>query len=250
MEQTNVTQIRQYFQAETSLLRLERQAAAAEAALNQARYDFRQARQAQVLYSGSFKSFLDQLTGKREAAETALLRAVKTAEAALASAQREKEWADRELPNARLRLDALSQWETLPENTDEESKNLWFRLEAQYCTEVLLPLLEGNLADLEELRRMISGANAGKIYSYGEQAEIQTAPEESAKICAPYLLRLRAAAQILGFSLPRISYFEDPTGFLNAAAAAHNRRDRLNEAMDQAEAVLRALPPLQAQLEE
>lgn len=248
MEHTLLTQIQARYDLEIDLLRLRRQRTENDAALRQAKYDLREAQQEQTLYSGSFKSFRDKLTGRKEAAENALRHAVQKAEANLASAQRKKEILDTQLPELENTLAFTPDWNALRERSDGVALQEWLRLEAAYCIEALLPLLKKNHTALTEQRNMISGANVGKVYSFEEQAQIGSAPEKAGEICKPYILRLRSALEGLEIPFTRCTYFDDPTAFVNSVIAQHNRRDRLNEAINQVAAVQRLIPKLQKQL--
>lgn len=243
MDNRNLIQDR--FQAETSLLRLERQQDETEAALRQAKFDLREAKAAQAEYSGSFKSFRDKLTGKREETETALRHTVQKAEADLTAAQQQKELLRKQLSQLKAQLKTLPDWESFNDGSRE-----WYRLEALYCIEAVLPLLERSHTDLLELRKMMGGANPGKIYTHAEIGQIGTDPIHSAANCASCLTRLKAAAEALALDFPGCDYFEAPAGFLNTPAAVHNRRDKLNEAIDQVQMLLNRLPKLQKQIAE
>ena len=107
MRDTILTQIQDRFRLETHLLRLEHQTAENEAALRQAKYDLREANAAEVEYGGSFRAFRDKLTGKKEAAETALRHNVQNAEAALASARQTAKRLALQSEEVRSRLEKL-----------------------------------------------------------------------------------------------------------------------------------------------
>ena len=230
------------FQLEIDLLRLERQRAGNEAALRQAKFDLREAKAAEAEYRGSFKSFRDKLTGKREATETALRHAIQKAEADLASAQRQKEAADIRLAELQSELAALPEWSSLNDGSAD-----WHRLEAMYCMEVLSPMLAASHELLMQRRNQFNGANAGQIKSAGELSAIYSAPETAGEACRPYLLRLKAALEALGISFEIPAYFDGPTAFLSSATK-FTRMDRINTAIVQTESLQRLLSKLQKEL--
>lgn len=240
MDNRNLIQDR--FRLETDLLRLERQAEENKAALRQAKFDLREAKVAEAEYRGSFRSFKDKLTGKREETETALRHAVQKAEADLAAAQRQKEVLDTQLSGLREQLAQLPEWEAL-----NNGSPLWYRLEALYCTEVLSPMLEANHELLIQRRNQFNGSNAGQVKTWQTLAEIYTAPEAAGEACRPYLLRLKAALDALDISFELPAYLEAPTLFLSSATQ-YTRMDRVNEAILQIEALQRLIPKLQKQL--
>lgn len=231
------------FRLETDLLRLEQQIEEAKAALRLAKFDLREAKVAETEYRGSFKAFRDKLKGHREEAETALRHAVQKAEADLLSAQRQKEVLEAQLSQLKEQLAQLPGWESLNDGSE-----LWNRLEARYCMEVLGPLLEANHDLLIQRRNQFNGSYAGELKTRETLAEIYTAPEAAGEACKPYLLRLKAALEKLGIPLELGSYFEAPTAFLSSATK-YTRMDRINEAIGQVEKLQQALPKLQKQLE-
>lgn len=249
MENTILTQIQDRFRLDISLLRLQRQIRENEAALRQAKFDLRTAQQELTLYEGSFRSFLDRISGRQEARETSLRHAAQKAEANLASAQRKKEILNAQLPELEKKRASAPDWNSLRQQTDTAALKEWLRLESLFCMEALLPLLEENHTALMELRNMMSGANVGKVYTFAEQAQIGSAPESTGQSCKPYILRLKAALAELDIPFVPCTYFDNPTAFVISAAAVHNRRDRLNKALGQVEAVQKLLPKLMKQLE-
>jgi len=237
-----MSQIQDRFQLEIGLLRLERQVEEAKAALRQAKFDLREAKVTQSEYAGSFKSFRDKLKGQREETETALRHAVQKAETDLASAQRQNEQLDAQLSQLKEQSAALPDWDSLNDGSEE-----WHRLEARYCAEVLVPLLEATRELLLERRNQFNGTNAGQLKARYELAEIYSAPEAAGEACKPYLLRLKAALDKLGIALELGSYFDAPTSFLSQATK-YTRMDRINRAISQTEALQRQMSNLQKEL--
>ena len=248
MRDTILTQIQDRFRLETHLLRLEHQTAENEAALRQAKYDLREANAAEVEYGGSFRAFRDKLTGKKEAAETALRHDVQKAEAALASATQTAKRLALQSEEVRSRLEKLPSRAELKAQAEGEAQSLWHRLDALYCTEALLPLLEANRILLTDRRNQFNGSNLG-IKSHQALAEIYSAPEAAGEACRPYIRRLKAALDALDIPFPVHDYWENPTAFLSSVTQ-YTRMDRINTALAQVEAVEKQLPKLQKQLEE
>lgn len=236
--------IRQHFDLQISLLRLDRQMAEAENALRQAKYNLREAKVVQAEYGGSFKRFRDKLAGKREETETALRHAVEKAEATLASAQQEKTRLESRVAEVTSALSDLSPWDSLKDGSRE-----WFRLEALYCTEVLAPMLETTKELLTERRNQFNGSNAGQIKTRQDLADIYSAPEAAGEACKTLLLRLKDALDGLEIPFEITGYFEAPTAFLSSATK-FSRMDRINTAISQTEALQRLLRQLQPQLSE
>lgn len=170
-----IAQLQNRCHLETSALRLERRSKEIKEALKQARFQKRACDEKLLLYDGSFRKFLDRLSGKQ---------------------------------------------------------------------------LEENHTALMELRRLMRGDRAGEILSIAEQQEIYAAPDRRGEACKPLLLRLKADLTGLGIFFEPGGYFESPTAFIVSAAAAHNRLDRVNQALDQVEDTQRQLRRLKEQLEE
>ena len=227
--------LKERFDLDIALLRMKRKKDEADAALRQAKFDLREAQQAQVLYDSSFRHFLDKFTGKQEARETALRHSVQRSDAALAAAVRTVSDTEEKILQLEQSLSLLSSWDTLKTS---DTAVLWYRLEALYCAEAVLPLLEISHHLLLERRNQANGSNAGQFKTHYELAEIYTAPEAAGNDCKPYILRLSTALAALDIRLPEHTYFLDPAAFLNTATK-YTRFDRLNEAIAQTEALIR-----------
>lgn len=243
MENTKL--LKERFNSEISLLQLRKKKTTVDTALRQAKYDLRQAQKAQVLYGSSFSAFLDKLTGKQEDKETSLRHAVQRAEADLAAAKHSILSTEEQIAQLEQILAVLPQWDTLK---TAETESLWYRFDALLCAQILLPLLEINHRLLLERRSQANGSNAGQLKTVSELADVYSAPEKAGEDCKPYLARLETALAALGLQLPDCGYFRDPAAFLNSATK-YTRFDRLNDAIDQTEALLRSIAALQQQLE-
>ena len=235
--------IQQRFDLDFALLQATRRKAQTQAALRQAKYDLREAQIAQTEYSGSFKSFRDKLTGKREATETQLRHDVQRAETALVTAQQELDNVNQKLPRLEDALSQLPAWESLK----PQDEPLWQRLEARYCIEVLIPLLEITHQLLTERRAQFNGTYAGQLKSLQDLADIYSAPEAAAEGCKPYLLRLESALAFLEIPFSLGSFFINPTVFLSEATK-FTQMDRINTAIGQTEKLQRLLSQLQKDL--
>lgn len=231
------------FDLEFSLLQTQLRKTAAKTALKQAKFDLREAQITQAEYGGSFKSFRDKLTGKREAAETQLRHTVQRAEATLATTQQELDNATQKLPQLEETLSQLPAWESLK----SQDESLWHRLEARYCIEALIPLLEITHQLLTERRAQFNGTYAGQLKSLQDLADIYSAPEAAGEGCKPYLLRLESALAFLDIPFSLGSFFNNPTAFLSEATQ-YTRMDRINTALGQAEKLQRLLFQLQKDL--
>ena len=235
--------IQKRFDCDLALLRANRKQAQAQAALRQAKFDLREAKAAQLEYGGSFRSFRDKLTGKKEESETRLRHAVEKAEAEASNAQRNLDAAEEEIQNLEVALSQIPSWESLK---TEENETLWCQLEARYCTEWLIPHLEITHQLLLERRAQFNGTNAGQIKTLGELADIYSAPEAAAEDCVPYIRRLQTALNFLGADFPEFAFFDAPTAFLSSATQ-YTRMDRINTAIAQAEKLQRLLSQMQQQ---
>lgn len=218
-----------YFETETSLLRLQRREAEVTEALKQAKFDLRGADDTLLCYEGSVRSFLDKLSGTRAEKAEALRREVRKAEAALASLQREQDSLRRQQEELTGILETLPSSEALRAEAEQE----WAALEAGYCAEALIPLLEENHKALLEYRSMIR--REYPLLSAERQQEIAAEPNVRAEKCVPYLLRLKKAQDILEQPFDLGAYYCAPVAYLAGVAAHHNQLDRINHALDQVE---------------
>lgn len=223
------------YELETGLLRLSGRREEIRKALKQAKYDLRQAQQEQTLYGGSFRGFLDRISGKQEEKQEALRRAVNAAQSVLESLEREKESLSAQERQLETERSSLPDAATLRDRALEQpdSAQRWAALEAKYCAEALRPLLEKTEAALEDYRALLRGQRSGEIISHEERHEIGTAYIGWTNQCLPLLQRLKQAADILKQPVEIGRYFENPSGFLASAAARHNQLDRMNEALAQ-----------------
>ena len=242
MEQPELLQT--CFDLKLSLLRANHKLAQSKAALKLAKYNLREAKFAQLNYNGSFKSFRDKFTGKREESETTLRHAVQIAESEQTSAQCAVEALEKEIPELEKTISQLPSWETL-RNTENEF--LWCRLESLFCIESLIPLAETTHQLLLMRRNQFNGTYAGDIKSLQELSDIYSAPEAAGEACKPLLAQLQNALDFLDISFLIGAFFNNPTAFLSEATQ-YTRMDRINTAIVQTEELQRSLYKLQKEL--
>lgn len=246
MDNGTLQQLRQRYALENTLLRLERRHPVLTETIKQAKYTCRDREEKLLTYQGSLRSFLDKLSGKREDRVEALTREVYQAKAALTALIREKERLDQEQISVREGLSALPSLDVLREEAARETdtEREWAKLEACYCAEKLIPLLEENHKALLECRSLMQG-NHPEILSAEEQQRIHAEPNVWGEQCSPVLARLKAALELLEIPFEIGIYYRAPTAFIVAAAARHNRMDRVNQALDQVLAAQKQVNRLQ-----
>jgi hypothetical protein len=251
MAEELVSRIRSYYELEAALPEAERAAAEAEATLRQAMFDLRAAQEEEWTYSGSFRSLKDRFTGKKEEREATLRSAVQRAESALAHARRERDRANQDREKIAAELDRLPSREALEQMAREhpETEAEYHRLEARYCAAVLMPLLDENHRDLTACGKLLRGEYLASFGDPEAPARVEAAPGVSGRKCAGYLRRLRSALERLDMSLEEAPFFDDPAAYIVAAAARHNRLDRCRDALEQNEAMQRAIRRLKSRLE-
>ncbi len=245
MESTIRNQIQDRFRLETSQLRLRRQWEANEAALRQAKYEQREAKVWAAEYQGSFQSFRDRISGKKERQETLFRHNIAEAEQNLTTAQRERSRLEEEIPETEAGLGALPGLEELRAQAWGEDLKEFCRLEVLYCIEAVEPLLAANLGAIEAYRRRKDVA----FKTWEETAELETDPGKAGEACKPYIRRITAALEGLGIPFGPWSYYENPAAFILSAAAEHNRWERTIQARDQIHKLQRELYQLRKQLE-
>ena len=226
-------QLSQRYALETLLLRLKRAQTATAEDIKQAKYDIRNKTEDLLNYEGSLRGFLDKFSGKREEKLDSLRQAQSREESRLASLLREQETLIQKRAGAESALASLPPLEVLREADEEE----WAILEARYCAEALLPLLEETEKALLEYRELMQRSRPEAL-SLTAQQEIYTAPNAWGEKCRPLIERLRAALAFQKISLAPGGFFESPTAYLVTVAAKHNRFDRVNQALDQTQTLL------------
>lgn len=221
------------YEVEAELLQLEEQEKSCSQVLRQAKYDLRQAEEDKLLYEGSLRSFLDKFSGKQAERLEALTREVSHRKAALADAQQQKE----RLTQKRAALEAeekeLPPFTAFDNPEDPEIRLRWAALEQSFCIKALLPLLEKTGEALLEYRKTLQGNRPGEILTQEQIQWIYKEPEIRAEKCRPYLDRLEKAGKVLGQEPEPGAYLQSPESYLVSPAAIHNRRDRVNQAIDQ-----------------
>lgn len=248
MENVKLQQLRQLYALETALLQLE----ALTERIKEAKWSQRSHAEKVLTYEGSFRAFLDKFSGKREDRAEELRRELRRAETALRALLREQEALKQEQDRISKERSALPSLETLQKEIaqDPSAAKEGARLEAQYCAQVLIPMLEENHRALLELRRLMGGGRAGEIISIEEQQAIHAGPNIWGEKCVPLLQRLKSALEIQDIPFEIGSYYRAPTSFIVSAAAVHNRRDRVNQAMDQVLAAKKQIAAILAECSE
>ena len=208
------------YELETAIFRSTSRKAELKEAVAQGKYALREAKIAQVEYSG-IRAFLDKLSGKYADQAEVLSREVRKAEAQLSALEQQLKAETQKLSALQEQRAALPPLEQL---RTPEANEIWAPLEIRLCAEILSPLLTRLNDDLTEYRKMLRGEFP--MLSVSQQQTIATAPIAAAERCQPLLQRLEAA----GAELEPGDFFRGPAGFL-AAAARHNQ---LNQAAESA----------------
>jgi len=227
--------IAEYFRLEEALLAAERRGEALTEELKLARCHVRQYADQKLQYEGSLRSFLDRLKGRQEQRQENLDRQLRHAEGELASLTREKEALTRKQTGLREALSALPNRDALRDQamTDPETGKTFAAMEARSLCRRLQPLLAEAEQALLEYRKTMRGSRAGEILSYEELHAYGTAPNEWGRKCAALLEWLKEDLEFLDVPFTVGPWFSNPEGYVAAAAAKHNRLDRLNDALDQ-----------------
>lgn len=230
----------EYYEAQTSLLRLERQIKKSKEAVKQAKYDLRTAEEMLLNYRSGVRALLDRLSGRRMEKEETLASQIRHAGSTLELLLQEQERLMQQKREWEEKQNAFPTLNQLRQSTDEKQ---WAVLESKYCAEVLDPLLMENHRALLEYRSLMQGQYP--VLSSQRQQEIYAEPDSRAKQCAPYLYRLKEALDILEIPFSIGSYYESPITYLVNVVSDHNRRDRVNQALEQVEKIQRLLKELQ-----
>ena len=210
------------YELETAIFRSTARKAELKEAVAQGKYALREAKIAQVEYSG-IRAFLDKLSGKYADQAEVFSREVRKAEAELSTLEQQLKAETQKLSALQEQRAALPPLEQL---RTPEAKEIWAPLEIRLCAEILSPLLTRLNDDLTEYRKMLRGEFP--MLSVSQQQDIATAPIAAAERCQPLLQRLEAA----GAELEPWDFFQHPAGFL-AAAARHNQLNQAAQAAAQ-----------------
>lgn len=229
--------LERYYELQTILLRLQRRRTELADELKEAKYDLRSRDDLLLNYQGSLRSLLDKFSGKQAEKLEALRGHVRRAEAQLAALQREQSELEERLARTQEEMKGLPDVEDLRRSMEDRE---WALPEAKFCAGALAPLLEENRKALLEYRSLMQGSHP-EILSPQRQQEIYAEPNVWAEQCLPYLRRLKQALEILEIPFEMGSYYEAPTAYLVNVAAMHNRRDRVNQALSQVEAIQKIL---------
>ena len=209
---------------ETEILHWEQQLEALDADLRLAKQELRTATMALVEYESSLRAFWNKLTGKHADTLEQLSREKRFAQANQEQLHRQLEEAKTRLETLKIRQAGLPSWQSLREG---DNPARWAQLEASLCALTLLPQLDRMDEALIEYRKMLRGEIP--MLSIGEQQRISTAPIRAAEKQKDVLCRLEKALEILESQEKIPEFFQNPAGFL-AAAARHNQLERAAEA--------------------
>ena len=210
------------YELETAIFRSTSRKAELKEAVAQGKYALREAKIAQVEYSG-IRAFLDKLSGKYADQAEVFSREVRKAEAELSTLEQQLKAETHKLSALQEQRAALPPLEQL---RTPEANEIWAPLEVRLCAETLSPLLTQLGDALTEYRKMLRGEFP--MLSVSQQQAIATAPIAAAERCQPLLQRLEAA----GADPESGDFFQHPAGFL-AAAARHNQLNQAAQAAAQ-----------------
>lgn len=251
MESTIITQIRERFRLETESLLTEQQLKNLTEDVRMENYLLRERKVARVEYDGSMKKMLDTFRGKKTERIEELDRAIRQSEANLQSRQRQLECEKRRMAELETRISNLPDRRILREQAagNPEAEREYARQTALFCAFCLEPMLKDCLTALEEQRRIVRGERAGEIMSQRDRVGILAKPEELAEKIYPILTELKEALERTDQELTIGQFFTSPALFLNPAAA-HNRIDRVSQAIGQVERVRKEIISIGSKLED
>ena len=238
MEQI-ISDITRWYDLQTCCHRQTRLLEQMEDQWKQSKWEHHEKSAAAVEFASTLTGMMDRLIHHGEKQE-ALRREEAHAKARTEQHHREFERQKLLADDSRTQCEGLPTVEELKARAQQHPDALVYfaRREREYCAEILRPLLNQTLEALEDYRQQIRGGNSDRILSVQEIQEICGAHIAPAKECLPLLLRLREAMEILGKPMEIGAYFENPAGFV-AAAARHNQLDKINAAISQVEASLK-----------
>jgi len=242
--------LRGFYTLETELYTLAQKAEDIKAQLAQAKYDLRQAKAAVLEYEGSFRSFLDKLSGKQEAKAEKLTRNLRRAEADVSALTRERESLTLRKEQVEAELKVLPSREKFQSANDPALSKLLHRLEAGLCLRMLQPELEENYEALLAMRDQLQGRNSARIMSTAEIQAIYSRPDTAGEKCRKLLEQLEADLSKLDIEFQIPDYYSSPSAYINAVASDALRRDRVNLALDQVLDMKKRTAVLAKQLEE
>lgn len=240
--------LRRFYALETELYTLSRKLEDGNTRLAQAKFDRRQAKAAVLEYEGSFRSFLDKLSGRQEARTEGLSRTLRRAEAELSALNREQQTLKLHKEEMEAELKTLPTREQF--QTDAALSGLMSRLDAALCLKMLSPELEENYTALLAMRDQLQGRNSDRIMSTAEIQDIYSRPDTAGEACRTILVRLEADLKELGVELPVPDYYRSPSAYIHAVASDALRRDRVNLAINQVLEMQKQAKKLEEQLED
>lgn len=241
--------VRREYALKIALLRLARQIHAAREALDEARGQHYAAKAALTEYeTGLLPRLMDKARGRYPEKLDTLTQETRKAEAEvsrldghLSALQTQQDALEKELAALAGCREALA--------AAGESHPELRRREAAYLCEAALEALEESSEALLEYRKLIQG-NTLQPLSPGQRAFIQGQADIWGEKCRELLEPLPGLLTDMAIPFELTGYYFNPRAYIASAAADHNRRDRLNRAIDQNLAYRRQLRAILPRLEE
>lgn len=145
-------------------------------------------------------------------------------------------------------LDALSGCEEVLEKAGGTPQQR-LRWRAIFNCSTALALLEDSLQALNTYRDLLYGKLPMPM-SQGERWAIEGQANSLGEQCRQALEPLARDLEALGIPFSLTGYYASPTSYIASAAAEHNRRERLSQAIDQAVAYQKQLREILSRLED
>ena len=219
------------YQLEKQLLSLQHRADEVQEELPRCKYRLRQCQEALWGYEAfGLKSLVDKLRGNWEEKHETLQRQLRSAEAEVASRQRETEAIQAQRQQLQQSLTRLN----LPEDVlevicqlEQPRQERMLQLEARLCAEKLIPILEENGRSLELAQQWARPHNQLESVPGMTLATLLSQADELAKEAMGLLERIADCGILLDIH----PYFTNPAGYINGVTQ-FNRLDRMNSAMN------------------
>lgn len=240
MNETQLSQLRRFYQLQQETLRLERTTEKQRQRWDDARGEKIICQENLMNYEAfSLKSILDRLKGRYTDQLEQYRRAFRQAEAEQKAAQRELEMLQQRQKQNREELDLLPPQEAIRSWIGEDcaGREEFFRLETKLCLAALPPLLEENRKALVDAHAFLRGEYAGQIMSYQQQQEIFAGPDPWGEACGSWLQRLKTALDGLQIPFEIPAYYQNSKTYIVSSATRFSRIDRAAQALAQATAM-------------
>lgn len=251
MEQVTLLheQVRRKYILETELFRLACRAKSLKEKLEEARGELYAAKADLHEYeAGGLAPMLDKLRGRYPEKIESLVRRMRRAEFAVSSLEGENVSLRLKTEAANAELASLAGCEERLAELDADPADQ-LRWRAAFLCRAAIPALEESHKALLEYRKLIQGSTL-EILTYAQQQAIQGEADAWGEKCRKLLMAIWEILESTGADFSLKGYYTVPTAYIVSAAAEHNRRNRLNKAIDQSLAYRRQLQELLAQLED